>query len=330
VRIHWRQEQPLRRLDDIEGIIARLELPSEIKERALSIFRRLAEVEAKVHGTSVEEVHFHEIGAVDTLVDIIGSVWALDQLNISEISCSSLPWFQGYIQCQHGVVPLPAPATLELLQDKPVYPTELEKELITPTGAVLLDQLVDHFSSGPQGIVDRFGMGWGTYDLGRIPNALRAIICSEEKPHTEEVEKIWVLESNIDHLTGEEIGGLFPIFFEAGALDVLFIPGVMKKNRSGGVIQVLCSDTNLLSIQELFFQQTMTLGIRRQQIERIVLPRKDQSLSSPWGELKAKEVTCGEQSFVKPEYESLNQAAKRAGYSQVQLRYVQFDRLKQR
>ncbi len=325
VRITWEKDQPLRVVKDIEKIIDQLVLSPEIKKRSLSVFHRLAQVESKVHGISMEKVHFHEIGALDTLVDIVGTLWALQELHIKEICCSSLPWFQGLVHCQHGEYPLPAPATLELLRGKPVYPTGFAKELITPTGAVLIDQLVDSFTAGPEGSLQSFGLGWGKHDLGDTPNGLRAIVYSGQEMDTEHV---WVLESNIDHLTGEEIGDLFDIFFEAGALDVLFVHGIMKKNRSGGMLQVLSREADLNRIQDIFFQQTLTLGIRRQKLERVTLPRKATKLVSSWGELEAKEIALKERFIVKPEYESLKQAAKGLGCSLVQLRYALFDRFR--
>ncbi|SRR6056297_2098982 len=327
VRIIWQSKQPLRVIKDIEDIVSQLSLSPEIKKRSMLIFKRLAQVEAKVHGISMEEVHFHELGALDTLVDIVGTLWALQELHISEIYCSALPWFQGTVDCQHGTYSLPAPATLELLRDKPVYPTELTKELITPTGAVLVDQLVDSFSEGPTGIIQSCGLGWGTYDLGDIPNGLRVVLYSGQEMNT---EYIWVLESNIDHLTGEEIGELFEVFFQAGALDVLFIPGLMKKNRPGGMLQVLSREEDLVHIQDIFFQQTLTLGIRRQKLERVTLPREAKGLKSSWGRIEAKEITLKEQAFIKPEYESLRQAAKGFGYSLIQLRYALFDRFRKK
>ncbi|MEW5774036.1 MAG: LarC family nickel insertion protein [Thermodesulfobacteriota bacterium] len=174
--ISFPQEQPLRHLEDLLRLLAAMPLPARVLERSAAAFRRLAEVEAAVHGIGVEQVHFHEVGAADTLADVAGAFHALHCLGLDRVTCSPLPWFRGTVRCAHGVLPLPAPATRELLKGKPVFPTEFTREIITPTGALILDQCVDAFANGPEGIILATGAGFGTLDLGAEGQGLRAVL----------------------------------------------------------------------------------------------------------------------------------------------------------
>ena len=312
-------EQPLRHLTDLQEIISNCPVSEYVKASSDQALQNLGAAEAEVHGVDLQEVHFHEIGAVDTLVDVVGAFWALEKMQVNEVTCSGLPWFQGYVECEHGTLPLPAPATLKLLQNKPVYRTEFQDELITPTGALLLDSIVDSFNSGPAGVLDKSAMGWGSKDLGSVPNALRLFLYSEDFGQT---ENIWVLESNIDHLTGEEIGNLFQELFDAGALDVFYLPGIMKKNRPGGLLQVISDSKSLQQVQDSFFRQTLSLGIRRREMERVTLPREEKQYPTPWGNIKGKQVHLKEGRINKPEFDDLKQFAASRGMSLVQLRYL--------
>jgi hypothetical protein len=169
-------DQPLRLLPDILRIIDALQVSEEVKTKSSAAFERLAQVEAAVHGTTVDKVHFHEVGAVDTLVDVVGAFYGLDALGIDEVLCGTLPWFRGRVHCAHGILPLPAPATLKLLEGKPVTATNIEMEIITPTGALILDQVVDAFSTGPCGTIIRSGLAWGTHDPGPESFGLRLVL----------------------------------------------------------------------------------------------------------------------------------------------------------
>lgn len=310
--------QPLRHLAELTGIVRALPFSGNVRSRSEEALNRLAEVEARVHGCAVAEVHFHEVGAVDTLVDVVGAFWALETLGVSRVTCSRLPWFSGTVQCAHGLMPLPAPATTILLQGKPVYPTEFTGELITPTGALLLDRVVDEFTSGPAGRLERSGLGLGSMELPTV-NGLRALLLAGDGPG---LERVTVLETNVDHLTGEEIGGVFDELLDAGALDVLFLPGVMKKNRPGGLLQVLCRPGDLARIRDLTFAQTMTLGLRMTETTRAVLPRAASTRPTPWGDVAVKETVIGGDSYSRPEFEALQALAKRTGRSVTQLRYL--------
>ena len=310
--------QPLRHLADLTAIVRALPFSENVRSRSEAALERLAEVEARVHGCAVGDVHFHEVGAVDTLVDVVGAFWALEVLGVGRVTCSRLPWFSGTVQCAHGLMPLPAPATTILLQGKPVYPTELVGELITPTGALLLDRMVDEFTSGPSGCLERSGLGLGTMELPTV-NGLRVLLLAGDGPG---LERVTVLETNVDHLTGEEIGGVFNVLLDAGALDVLFLPGVMKKNRPGGLLQVLCRPGDLARIRDLTFAQTMTLGLRMTETTRAVLPRAASTRPTPWGDVDVKETVIGEENYARPEFEALQALARRTGRSVAQLRYL--------
>ncbi|MGM0646394.1 MAG: nickel pincer cofactor biosynthesis protein LarC [Thermodesulfobacteriota bacterium] len=311
--------QPLRHEADLVALIQALEVPQGVQQRACQAVARLAEAEAAVHGIARDKVHFHEVGAVDTVVDIVGAMWGLHQLGIERVTATALPWSEGEVCCEHGVLPVPAPATVQLLQGKPVRPTTLTGELVTPTGAVLVDQVVDAFVEGPCGVVLASGWGWGTRELEERPNALRAVLLRTPAP-APQTEEIWVLEANIDHLSGEEIGGLFEYFLDQGALDVLYVPAVMKKNRPGGVLQVLSAPQDLARLQDVFVTQSLTLGLRRKQWERIVVPRHATEVSTPWGGVQAKAAQSGTTSWVRPEYEALRALAEKTGRSVAQLR----------
>lgn len=311
-------DQPLRHLPEIEALIEKLPLPPDVRERSIDAFRRLAEAEAKAHGICVNRVHFHEVGAVDTVVDVVGAFLLIEHLNISRVTSSSLPWFTGTVVCEHGEIALPAPATANLLKGKPVYPTEFRKELITPTGALLLDRLVDAYTDGPDGNLAAMAVSYGTLHL---PSGLRAILSDAELE--ENVEHIWLLETNIDHLTGEELGGCYDALLNAGALDVLYLQGVMKKNRPGGTLQVQCTDANLPTVQEAIFRHTLTLGLRRTRVERVTLPREAATMRTPHGEVEAKAFTTPDGlTHRSPEYEALRRLAEKTGRSVAELRYL--------
>jgi hypothetical protein len=313
---------PLRTLKDIQPLIQSSGFSSQVKASADQAFSRLAQVEARVHGVDLFDVHFHEVGAVDTLVDILGCFWALERMKIENVTCSPLPWFQGQVQCEHGILPLPAPATAQLMQGKPFVPTSFEQELITPTGALLVDQIVSRFGPAPEGVLRASGTGWGHMDLSPAPNGLRVFGFSQEDKGAEEIERIFVLESNVDHLTGEEIGGLYEPLLAAGALDIIYLPGVMKKNRSGGLLQVLCRQKELFKVQSCFVDQTMTLGFRRTELDRVVLPRQRENRTTPVGSVDCKASTWQGEQWSRPEFEALQRLAQKTGRSVVQLRYM--------
>jgi len=312
------EPQPLRRLSEMLDVIEALPVAAVVRGRTLDALKRLAEAEAQVRGCGIDDVRFHEGAAVGILVDVAGAFWALETLGVRRVTCSRLPWFTGTAPCAHGAVPLPAPVTAFLLQGKPVYPTEFSAEIITPVGALMVDRLVDDFAPGPNGTVLGTGLGLGTMELG-VLNGLRAFLLDAGAAA---LERIMVLEANVDHLAGEEIGGVLGTFLDAGALDVLFLPGVMKQNRPGGLLQILCRPEDLPRIRDLAFAQTMTSGLRITETMRAVLPPAAATGNSSWGEIAAKQSVVAGESSSSPEFEALQDLARRTGRSVAQLRYL--------
>lgn len=320
LRIEHEPGQPLRTLGLVRQAMDGLDISAGVRQRADQAFTRLAEAEAEVHGIDMDRVHFHEVGAVDTLVDIVGAFWGLEQLGVSRVTSSHLPWFTGTVLCEHGELPLPAPATAKLLQGKPVYSTEHDTELITPTGAVLLDQLVDEYQHGPQGKLQSSGLAYGQRETG---GGLRGYLLdpSGEAPDTgRSIEWIWVLESNIDHLSGEDLGHAIKVLMKAGAVDALYTPGVMKKNRPGGALQAMCRDDALEAVETAFFRNTLTKGIRRSRMQRVVLERSPAELETPLGSIKGKRFSLDGEEYVFEEYEGLKELARETGRTVAELR----------
>ncbi len=311
---------PLKHLSEILEIISSLDCSETVRNNSMEAFRRLAGVEAAVHGIDVEKVHFHELGSLETIVDIVGTFWGLEQLEIERIICSPLPWFSGTVQCAHGEISLPAPATALLMEGKPVRPSNFTFECVTPTGALLIDQLKPDFEQGPEGILMRSGLGYGGKDSG---GGLRVYLLQPKGKQCRDdcaIEYVWLLESNIDHLSGEDLGYCYDALFDAGAVDVLYLHGVMKKSRPGGQLQVMCVEADLEKVQAAFFRTTLSLGIRRTRVERAVLPRAEHRISTDMGELEAKMCLLDGVTYKTPEYEALAKLAQKTGRSVAQLR----------
>ncbi len=299
-----------RSLAEIEDLIDGLSLSSRVKSYSKKAFKTLARIEAECHGIGVEEVHFHELGAIDTIVDIVGAFWGVESLGIEGVVCSPLPWFEGEVECAHGRLPLPAPATLRLLKGKPIYSTSIKGEIITPTGALLLDMLVDEFKWGFDGRILRSGMGWGHNKIEGVNlNALRGVLFCRKEEDTS-IEEVCVLETNIDHLSGEEMGYLFEVLFEYGALDVVYLPAVMKKNRPGGILQVMCHLPQREKLLQQIFTHTHSLGIRSSFVSRVVVDRRNKRISTPLGEVEVKEYHIGGKVFFRIEYNSIRRIAR--------------------
>src|SRR5579872_249594 len=307
------QEQPVRHLADIVAIITTSQLSPFVRETALAIFQRLAEAEATVHGTSIEEVHFHEVGAVDAIVDIVGAAIALEASGITQLYASPLPLSSGHVQAAHGLLPVPAPATLEILRrvNAPWRPCDIEGEMVTPTGAAILATLA-RFET-PAIAIERVGYGFGRKHFP-WPNCLRLCIGqSYGAPGTgNEADTDWVtvIESNIDNMSGELLGGLMERLFTDGALDVSYTPMQMKKNRPAIMLTVICSPeaTNALAMQLL--RETTTLGVRIQQMQRLKAQRSSQHLDTPFGPMQVKIKRLGNRIIsAAPEYEECQRIA---------------------
>lgn len=313
---HGHHHHPHRGLGDILQLIADSELSAAVKAKAAAIFTRLGEAEAAVHGTTPDQVHFHEVGAVDAIVDIVGAAIGLDALGIERIVASPLPLGQGWITCAHGEFPVPAPATAMLVQGVPIAETTIEGELVTPTGAAIITTLAARFGPLPAMTVRHAGYGAGTRDLPR-PNVLRLFIgdeAAETAPAT-----VVGLETNLDDLPGEVTGYLMDRLFAAGALDVFFSPIQMKKNRPGVLVRVLCTPEDEAICTDLLFRETTTLGVRRTTYGRAVLPREIRTVATPLGPVRVK-VSCWDGiERAEPEFEDCRRLAETLGLPLVQV-----------
>jgi pyridinium-3,5-bisthiocarboxylic acid mononucleotide nickel chelatase len=290
LQVHGKKGKPIdRTYKSIKQLVEKGKIPPPIKENGLSILKRLAQVEGKIHGLEIEDVHFHEIGALDTIVDIIGAALAFEYFQIQEVISSPLPVGRGWVPSGHGPLPLPAPATLALLLGAAVIPSHMEKELVTPTGAAILTHYTRSYGPPPALILKGVGYGLGQIHLQDRPNALR--IWLGEKTPALNNEKLIVLETNIDDMNPQWYDHLMEHLFEAGALDCLLIPCQMKKNRPAILLQVLSKPETMAPLQTILLNETTTLGVRSYEVDRMSLPRTIQIIKTPWGRIRIKKIT---------------------------------------
>jgi len=295
--------QPERHLAEIEQIITASRLPEIIQQGALGIFRALAEAEARVHGVPVEAVHFHEVGAIDALVDIVGAVIGLHALGIEQVYCSPLPLTTGQVHTAHGLLPVPAPATLELLRrvGAPWVPRAAEGELVTPTAAAILATRA-RFET-PALVIRQVGYGFGRKQLPWA-NCLRLCLGEPVMAAGVESDEVAVLETNLDNLSGEVLGGLMERLFQAGALDVTYTPMQMKKNRPATLVSVIAPLDLADALSLLLLRETTTLGVRMGQWRRLKAERRQEVVETPLGQVRAKlKLLGGRIISVSPEYE---------------------------
>jgi uncharacterized protein (TIGR00299 family) protein len=306
------KDQPHRHPDDIVKIITDSRLDDDVKLNSIAIFNRLAKVEAKVHGEPIEKVHFHEVGAVDAIVDICGAVAGLKLLGIEKVYSSLLPLGTGTVETEHGLMPVPAPATAELVKDIPVRITAMEAEMTTPTGAAILTTLAEFADPG---VIrsKHTGYGAGSRDLLGLPNLLRVIITDTEFEF--ERDTIRILETNLDRATPEMTGALLDELISAGALDVYITPILMKKNRSGHLLTVLCQPDKVNRLAEIIFALGMTLGIRVETRSRIKLDRKELTVRTSAGEIGVKIATLDGREIIFPEFDDMITAMKKTNRS---------------
>jgi uncharacterized protein (TIGR00299 family) protein len=281
------QGHPHRHLKHIVEIIEKGDLPQNVKAASLETFRRIAQAEADVHGSTPEKVHFHEVGAVDSIVDIVGAHLALDQLKPDRIEASSLHVGSGTVKCAHGVMPVPAPATALLLKNVPSYGGEVEGELVTPTGAALIAQLAQKFGPQPELTVDSVGAGAGTRDLPDRPNVLRVLIGQAASVSTAN-QTIVVIEANIDDMNPELFPPLVHDLLAAGARDAFLTPILGKKGRPAHLVTALADDAAVSRVTDTLFRGSSTLGLRMRREERICLDREWKNVRTPWGEVRVK------------------------------------------
>ena len=288
----------------IKSLITNSGLSEKVKKRSIGIFERLANAEAGIHGCLPEKVHFHEVGGIDAIVDVVGAALCIEYLNIEKITASELPLGKGFVSCRHGTLPVPAPATLSILKGLPVYGTEIQHELVTPTGAAIIADLSEAFEPMPKMTVEKIGYGAGKRDLKSRPNLLRIITFKEEMQIDKLQDTIGVVETCIDDMNPEIFGFIMERLYDKGALDVYFIPVFMKKNRPGTMMQVLCPENQKEAVIKSILTETTSSGVRYHDVKRAKISRELVTVKTPFGKIEAKRFQ-GPSGTVRivPEYE---------------------------
>jgi uncharacterized protein (TIGR00299 family) protein len=318
------EEHVHRHLPDIEEILARGQLTDRQRELALRIFRKLAVAEAAVHGMPLEKVHFHEVGALDSIADIVGAAIGFDLLGAERVTSRSVPTGSGMVKCAHGLMPIPAPATAELLKGVPLAATAIKSELTTPTGAAILTSVVQEWTDQPGITIEHIGHGAGQRELLEQPNLLRIFVGTAPQSVAVggEQDDVWVLETNLDDVAAELIGYCVEQLFAAGALDVFSTPIQMKKNRPGVLLSVLAKDGTVAQMEAVLFRETGTFGVRRYKAQRHKLLREAVAVDTPWGPIQGKRGWSSHGASVfTPEYEDCARVARLQG---IALREVYF------
>ena len=309
-------QEDYRFLPDVEAIIARGALSARQRELAIGIFRKIAAAEAAVHGMPLERVHFHEVGALDSIADIVGAAVGLDRLGVERFTSSPVPTGTGTVKAAHGIMPVPTPGTLELLKGVPLAASKIEFELTTPTGAAILTSVVTEYTTTPAMVVERVGHGAGTKDFLDRPNILRLMVGTHHSPFSTDhssSDTVIVLETNLDDVAPEIIGFCTERLFAAGALDVFVVQGQMKKGRPGFMVSVICEPAKAADLEAVLFRETATFGIRRHIAERSKLSREAITVETPWGPVKAKRGQRSGFEIITPEYEDCARVAREHG-----------------
>lgn len=304
--------QVTRKFTDVEKIISRSHFSDKVKARSISIFKRLFEAEAKVHGQKFKDAHLHEAGADDAIIDIVGTCYLIEELEAEKIYASSMNLGSGWIKAAHGILPVPPPAVAELTKGAPVYSAHVNHELVTPTGAAILTTLVDGFMKFPELEYQKIGYGAGTSDFPEIPNVLRAFY-GKFNPKIED-EKIKVIEATVDDASPQLLAHFMERAFSLGALDVTLSPVVMKKNRLGTELTVLAAADKIDKLIELIFKETTSIGVRFYPVERRILRRSFETVKVLGEAMKVKVSWLGdEEANVQPEYEEALSIARKSG-----------------
>ncbi len=309
VEVRVKDDATSRHYEDITSIIEKSPLSPEVKQRSLDIFERIATAESSIHGCPKEKVHFHEVGGIDAMVDIVGTALCIDYLGIDNVIASPIPLGSGFVNCQHGILPVPAPATLDILKGVPVYGTKVTHELVTPTGAAIIVTLAESFEEMPDMIIEKTGYGAGKRELESRPNLLRiitgkALVPPKTHPAGYQQDSVVVVDTCIDDMNPEVFGFLMERLFEKGALDVYWIPIFMKKNRPATMVQVLCPEDCLDLLVDCILSETTSLGIRYYPAKRRMLVREQTILETTYGEVAVKRIVESDGSVrIVPEYE---------------------------
>jgi pyridinium-3,5-bisthiocarboxylic acid mononucleotide nickel chelatase len=301
---------------EIRTLIEESRLSDFIKAKSVAVFQRIAVAEGKIHGIAAEDVAFHEVGAFDSIADIVAACVGIEALNVERVLASSLVDGAGWTDCAHGRFPVPAPATLEILSGIPVRQIEDPHELITPTGAALLAEFSSSFGPFPEMKIEKIGYGLGTRDDGLRPNVLRALLGECKDTLNAEIDEITQIETNLDDLSPELAGAAMERLLAAGALDVFFTPAQMKKNRPGFVLTVLCTEEKSSELVRILLTETTAFGVRMHRAQRLKLRREFQVRETPYGPVRVKLGLLGDELVqAVPEYESCREVAQRAGVS---------------
>lgn len=302
---------PFRR---IEGIISESPLSSSVKARALKIFRKIAEAEGRIHNTPAEDVHFHELGGLDSIVDIVGAVVGFDALGVEAVYCSPIPMSHGQIECAHGLLPVPAPAVAEMAKGLPTRPLDVRGETVTPTGIAIVAGLASGFGPWPAMTVGSVGYGAGSAEFGPIPNVLRIVVGEADERVGAHRDTVRLIEANIDDMSPEFYEVALERIFAAGALDVWLTPVQMKKGRPAVQLSVLCAPEKEPELSRAVFRNTTTLGVRVSELSRYCLPREHVEVETPYGRVRVKVARLdGEIVTQAPEYEDCKRAAEKHG-----------------
>src|SRR5271170_7206917 len=309
---HSHSHEHSRGLSEIRRIISAASISESAKKTAIDIFEALGRAEAKIHDTSIDHVHFHEVGAVDAIVDIVCAAVGTEALGVDEIICSPLNVGGGMMECAHGTFPVPAPATVELLKDAPVYSSGLQAELVTPTGAAIVKTLASRFAAFPEMKIEKSGYGAGSRDFPGHPNVVRLTIGEAASTLAAKTasETITVLEANLDDLNPQVFGYVMDRLLEEGALDAFGMPVQMKKNRPGMLLTVLCRNQDAPKMMDLIFTETSTLGVRQREEKRQTLAREWVTIATRWGDIRMKVASMnGTVTNYAPEYEDCRRIA---------------------
>jgi uncharacterized protein (TIGR00299 family) protein len=319
---HHDHEHAHRSLSEIKRMIAASQLSEEVKERSQAIFQRIGEAEARIHNVPLESVHFHEVGAIDSIVDIVGACIGLEALQIDQVISSPLHVGSGTFKCAHGTYPVPGPATTEILRGVPIYSKDIDGELVTPTGAAIISTIASSYGPMPMMKIERVGYGAGTRTYPKFPNVLRAIIGELVDDADQTPATVTVIEANIDDLNGQIFGHLMDRVLAAGALDIFYTPVQMKKNRPGVLVTLLCKLEDRERMIEILFKETTTLGVRYRHEQREILRRTHVTVETPYGPIKVKvsRAKDGRVMNFAPEFDDCRAASE---FHQVGLRDVQ-------
>jgi uncharacterized protein (TIGR00299 family) protein len=307
---HAHEHHHHRHLKDVYKIIDNSDLDAASKERARAIFAEIAKAESEVHGVSIEKIHFHEVGAIDSIADVLGAAWMIEMLGIEKTYCTTVHTGYGFVNTEHGKLPVPAPATQKILQGIPCMAGDVKSEMVTPTGAAILKNLHADFEI-PVLTENKVGYGPGEKDF-EIPNVLRGSLC--EKPHNKN-EQLYVLQCNLDDCNGETLGQEFQqMIMDTGALDISIHPILMKKGRPANMISIMTKEAHLDALTNLLLEMTSTIGVRYFPVQRKELKRMPVTLASPWGDIRAKQVILPSgKTRIKPESDDIMNIAKEQG-----------------